>query len=275
MVAARAAATARAASTSPDAPSATRMTYTSRGVPALLRLGRLGRARVRARGTSRCRPAPSRRTVRARGARVALARGATGAGFPYTAVYELGKFAGLQLGLRHRRLPRSVTSTALFLSGMRLKKSYAPPVLAAVAYSVLAISWAVTNPPFAAPDEPAHYLRALAVGDLSLAGSTQVNVPAGLWTPATRPATGSCPSNLLRASIPWSPPTGSERWSPRPDSTRRWRTCFPERWPGSRQTPRAPIVLGASCWSRSRRSSSSSRHCCCGHQRSATSPCSA
>jgi rhamnosyltransferase len=28
---------------------------------------------------------------------------------PYTAVYELGKFAGLQLGLRHHRLPRSLT----------------------------------------------------------------------------------------------------------------------------------------------------------------------
>ncbi|HET8743758.1 MAG TPA: glycosyltransferase [Gaiella sp.] len=28
---------------------------------------------------------------------------------PYTAVYELGKFAGLQLGLRHKRLPRSLT----------------------------------------------------------------------------------------------------------------------------------------------------------------------
>jgi rhamnosyltransferase len=27
---------------------------------------------------------------------------------PYTVVYELGKFAGLQLGLRHRRLPRGV-----------------------------------------------------------------------------------------------------------------------------------------------------------------------
>jgi hypothetical protein len=27
---------------------------------------------------------------------------------PYTAVYELGKFAGLQLGLRHNRLPRAV-----------------------------------------------------------------------------------------------------------------------------------------------------------------------
>ncbi|HEX5582541.1 glycosyltransferase family 2 protein [Gaiella sp.] len=28
---------------------------------------------------------------------------------PYTTVYELGKFAGLQLGLRHERLPRSLT----------------------------------------------------------------------------------------------------------------------------------------------------------------------
>ena len=27
---------------------------------------------------------------------------------PYTAVYELGKFAGLQLGLRHQRLPRGL-----------------------------------------------------------------------------------------------------------------------------------------------------------------------
>jgi rhamnosyltransferase len=29
---------------------------------------------------------------------------------PYTAVYELGKFAGLQLGLRHERLPRRLVS---------------------------------------------------------------------------------------------------------------------------------------------------------------------
>jgi len=28
---------------------------------------------------------------------------------PYAAVYELGKFAGLQLGLHHRRLPGSLT----------------------------------------------------------------------------------------------------------------------------------------------------------------------
>jgi glycosyltransferase involved in cell wall biosynthesis len=28
---------------------------------------------------------------------------------PYTIVYELGKFAGLQLGLHHRRLPRAIT----------------------------------------------------------------------------------------------------------------------------------------------------------------------
>ncbi len=59
---------------------------------------------------------------------------------------------------------------------------YAAPVAVGVAYSVLALSWAVSNPPFAAPDEPAHYLRALAVGGLSLAGDTEVDVPAGLWT---------------------------------------------------------------------------------------------
>ena len=34
---------------------------------------------------------------------------------PYTVVYELGKFAGLQLGLRHNRLPRSLVSR---LSGL-------------------------------------------------------------------------------------------------------------------------------------------------------------
>ena len=34
---------------------------------------------------------------------------------PYTAVYEAGKFAGLQLGLRHRRLPRRLVSR---LSGL-------------------------------------------------------------------------------------------------------------------------------------------------------------
>ena len=37
---------------------------------------------------------------------------------PYTAVYELGKFAGLQLGLRHERLPRRLVG--------RLS-SYPPP----------------------------------------------------------------------------------------------------------------------------------------------------
>jgi len=29
---------------------------------------------------------------------------------PYTAVYELGKFEGLQLGLRHKRLPRRLVA---------------------------------------------------------------------------------------------------------------------------------------------------------------------
>jgi hypothetical protein len=62
------------------------------------------------------------------------------------------------------------------------RRRYAPPLLVGVAFSVLALSWAVSNPPFASPDEPAHYLRSLAVGGLSLAGNTEVDVPAGLWT---------------------------------------------------------------------------------------------
>ncbi|HEX5469021.1 MAG TPA: DUF2142 domain-containing protein [Gaiellaceae bacterium] len=60
-------------------------------------------------------------------------------------------------------------------------RTYLPALVAGVAYAVLALSWAVGNPPFAAPDEPAHYLRALAVGDVSLAGNMDVEVPAGLW----------------------------------------------------------------------------------------------
>ena len=45
---------------------------------------------------------------------------------------------------------------------------------------VLLLSWAMTNPPFASPDEPAHYLRAIAVGGGSVAGAVTVDVPAGL-----------------------------------------------------------------------------------------------
>jgi hypothetical protein len=63
-----------------------------------------------------------------------------------------------------------------------VNRKNAPPLMAGIAYSVLALSWAMTNPPFASPDEPAHYLRAVAVGGLSLRGNIDVDVPAGLWT---------------------------------------------------------------------------------------------
>jgi Predicted membrane protein (DUF2142) len=38
-------------------------------------------------------------------------------------------------------------------------------------YAALALTWAMTNPPFAAPDEAAHYLRAVGVSDSSLIGA--------------------------------------------------------------------------------------------------------
>jgi len=62
-----------------------------------------------------------------------------------------------------------------------LKGNYAPPLVLATGYALLLLSWAVANPPFAAPDEPAHYLRAIAVGGGSLAGEPMIDVPSGLW----------------------------------------------------------------------------------------------
>lgn len=67
------------------------------------------------------------------------------------------------------------------MNGMA-RHRYAPPLLLGMGFSMLALSWAMTNPPFASPDEPAHYLRSLAVGGLSLAGQSDVDAPAGLWT---------------------------------------------------------------------------------------------
>jgi hypothetical protein len=57
----------------------------------------------------------------------------------------------------------------------------AAPLVVAAGYGLLLVAWAIGNPPFAAPDEPAHYLRALAVGGGSLEGRIPVSVPARLW----------------------------------------------------------------------------------------------
>ena len=78
------------------------------GVPSVLRLGRVGGARLRrGRRVARGPPARGRRDMPKR--KLAWLWGSGRRRWiPYTVVYELGKFAGLQLGLRHHRLPRSV-----------------------------------------------------------------------------------------------------------------------------------------------------------------------
>lgn len=68
------------------------------------------------------------------------------------------------------------------------------PLLLAGGYALLLLSWAVANPPFAAPDEPAHYLRALAVGGGEFEGRSMVTVPAGLWAV-------NLPCNQLRPAV--------------------------------------------------------------------------
>lgn len=37
------------------------------------------------------------------------------------------------------------------------------PLVLVVAWALIALAWAFANPPFAAPDEEAHYLRAVGV----------------------------------------------------------------------------------------------------------------
>ena len=46
----------------------------------------------------------------------------------------------------------------------RLSRFVPPPVLLALAYGALSLAWVVGNPVGLAPDEPSHYLKALAVG---------------------------------------------------------------------------------------------------------------
>jgi hypothetical protein len=56
------------------------------------------------------------------------------------------------------------------------------PVLVVAAYTALIVAWAITNPPFAAPDEPDHYLRSV-----GLAGGQLIGERADYPTPADAP----------------------------------------------------------------------------------------
>ena len=79
-------------------------------VAAVLRLGRVGRALVCRRQPSR-RPRCGRRACGTRSGELAwLWTTGQRRWIPYTAVYELAKFAGLQLGRRHRLLPTALKS---------------------------------------------------------------------------------------------------------------------------------------------------------------------
>ena len=49
---------------------------------------------------------------------------------------------------------------------------HAPAVLLAAGLSLLVLAWVFGNPPGAAPDERAHYVRALGAGGLQFAGAT-------------------------------------------------------------------------------------------------------
>jgi hypothetical protein len=61
----------------------------------------------------------------------------------------------------------------------------ATPALVISAYAALGLAWAITNAPFAAPDEAAHYLRAVGISDGRLVG-TRASDPNPALTPKQR-----------------------------------------------------------------------------------------
>lgn len=74
-----------------------------------------------------------------------------------------------------------------------------PIALLGLGWALLLVTWAVTNAPFASPDEPAHYVRAVGVATGNLAGSEVVSMPPGLW--GTFPPGGST-CNAGQSTVP-------------------------------------------------------------------------
>jgi hypothetical protein len=71
----------------------------------------------------------------------------------------------------------------------------APPLLLAAAYALLLAAWVFGNPPFASPDEPAHYLRSLGIARGELVGE-----PAELPVGAPPPGLSE---EIHRAQLAW------------------------------------------------------------------------
>ena len=65
-------------------------------------------------------------------------------------------------------------------------------VFVAAGWALLLVAWVFGNPPFAAPDEPAHYVRAIAVGGGHVGGQNPVTAPPGLWGTWTHPEGVTC-----------------------------------------------------------------------------------
>jgi hypothetical protein len=65
-----------------------------------------------------------------------------------------------------------------------MRNGSAAPVVLLFSYVVLLMAWIVSNPPFAAPDEPDHYLRALGIAGGELRGRPVENYEPADYEPA-------------------------------------------------------------------------------------------
>ncbi|MBD0330082.1 MAG: DUF2142 domain-containing protein [Thermoleophilia bacterium] len=96
-----------------------------------------------------------------------------------------------------RRLPRRLTRAP---GAIVLPRIPAPAALLLAGWTLLLAAWTFGNPPFLAPDEGAHYLRAVAVGEGKLGADLEPTVPARLWGAWRHPAGSTC--NAGQSDVP-------------------------------------------------------------------------
>ena len=80
---------------------------------------------------------------------------------------QAGEYGGDARGLVRKR-PGRLYGSMLAVTGSR----HTPVALLGAGLRLLVLAWVFGNPPGAAPDERAHYVRALGAGGLQLAGAT-------------------------------------------------------------------------------------------------------
>lgn len=88
--------------------------------------------------------------------------------------------------MRSGDLQRRAATLARLRHAPILALARRPATLAVLGYTLLAVAWAMSNAPFGAPDEPAHYVRALGVSEGHVIGTHVTIAPSDQPDPVIR-----------------------------------------------------------------------------------------